>query len=138
MTVTRLDRDGRAILPKSLSRKDTHMTFREHVQDHLHESAKHHSAVAELHRQISKTHETLATHHEGEHVGKAQAHRDLSQFHSDLSQHHADRQKHFAAMHEKMGDIGDSELLPSHSDAGDSLREAAHADFLKKVCGVEL
>jgi hypothetical protein len=113
------------------------MTFREHVQDHLHKSATHHAAVAALHNKISKTHETLAGHH-GEHAGKEQGHRDLAQFHSTLSQHHADRQRHYAAMHEKMGDIGDSELLPSHSDAGDSLRQVTHADFLKRVCGVEI
>lgn len=114
------------------------MTFREQVKDHLHNSATHHSAIAELHEKISKTHETLASHHDGEHAGKAQGHRDLAQFHSTLSQHHADRQKHYATLHSKMGDVGDSELLPSNSDAGDSLREAAHANFMKRVCGVEV
>ncbi len=111
------------------------MTFREHVQDHLHKSATHHAAVAALHTKISKTHETLAGHHD-EHAGKAQGHRDLAQFHSTLSQHHSDREKHFSEMHSLMGDIGDAELLPSQSDAGDSLRSSAGLSGFLKACGL--
>jgi len=112
------------------------MHIKDHILKHLHESATHHSAVAELHKKISKTHETLAKHHD-DHAEKAQGHRDLAQFHSTLSQHHNDREKHFSAMHSQIGNIADSELLPSHSDAGDMLREVADSDLLKRFCGID-
>lgn len=111
------------------------MTFREHVQDHLHKSATHHAAVAELHNKISKTHETLARHHD-DHAEKAESHRDLSQFHSDFSQHHSDRERHFTSLHGLMGRVADAELLPSNMDAADDLRLSAGLDGLLKVCGV--
>ncbi len=113
------------------------MTFREHLQDHLHKSATHHAAVAELHKKISKTHGALARLHD-DHAEKAAAHRDLKQFHASVSEQHDDRQKHFAALHEKMGGIGDSELLSSQSDAADDLRQVADGDLFKRFCGIEV
>ncbi len=87
--------------------------------------------LKDLHKKISDTHHVLARHHDST-PEVAAAHRDLKQFHSAVADQHDDRQRHYAAMHEKMGGIGDSELLDSHSTAADELRDVADPGSLAK------
>jgi hypothetical protein len=110
------------------------MTAKEHLLHHLKKSADHHTNMAETEQKISKVHGDAAESHTN--AVLAQHHRDLSDHHGAKAQHHTDRAKHFLLMHERVSGV-EGELFDSHS-GGDSLREAAHADFLRRVCGVEL
>ena len=106
--------------------------------DHLEKSMHHHAVLSTLHQKLSKAHGELAHHHEAHPVAAA-AHRDLKQFHENVAAQHDDRQRHYAAMHERIWGIGESELFDSHSDAADDLRSSAgHTDLLKRFCGIEV
>lgn len=111
------------------------MTGKQIVLHHLKKSAEHHTNLAEAEAKIFKAHGDIAEGHTNQVL--AQGHRDLADHHNAKAQHHNAQARHLLMVHQHVSGIT-PELFDEHSDAGDELRTAAHAVFLKRACGIEL
>src|SRR5260370_13690173 len=125
--------DSLAALPgldKNLSVRKEHMKPRELLLHHLKKEADHHAELAAEHTKLSKSHAAVGEHHTDQVLG--QHHRDQSDSHARIAEQHSDHSRHMLQMHEHVSGIAGAELFPSHSDAGDELRDVADGDSLVK------
>ena len=106
------------------------MTKKELLLHHLKKSMDHHSAMAETHTQLSKSHAAAAQEHTNAVLG--QHSRDQSGHHARIAEQHSDHARHLLEVHQHVSGIASSELFPSHSDAGDELRDVADPCSLAK------
>src|SRR5260370_41129602 len=106
------------------------MTGKEPLLDHLKKEADFHTELAKEHMKLSKSHAAAAQEHTNAVLG--QHSRDKSGHHARIAEQHSDHARHMLQMHEHVSGAADAELFPSHSDAGDELRDVADGDSLLK------